>query len=266
MGNGLRIVHPTNRHQAWGAVKLPNSFGRIFLEQPLSLSLFLSFDPEFALKPLVKIMLTLAAGFATTFLLLNATGIVTVAKIETWLLMAKSADPLWVAPVIALLLFIDLVISVPTLATVTLSGYFLGPVLGAVAGITGLLMAGLGGYAVSRRYGDVLLKWVVKDESKRAEAISTFQEHGAVVILLSRASPILPEVSACMAGMTRMPVGKFLVLWLAGSVPYAVIAAYAGSVSSLDNPQPAIFAAIGLMSFLWLSWLVVRGYGKRRLG
>ena len=127
-------------------------------------------------------------------------------------------------------------------------------------------MAGLGGYTVSHRYGDLLLKLVVKDEAKRMDAVATFQEHGAVVILLSRASPILPEVSACMAGMTRMPLGKFLVLWLASSVPYAVIAAYAGSISSLDNPQPAIFAAIGLMSFLWISWLVVRRLSQRRQG
>ena len=165
-----------------------------------------------------------------------------------------------------MLLFVDLIISVPTLATITLSGYFLGPVIGALAGIVGLVMAGLGGYTVSRRYGDLLLKLVVKDETKRMDAVATFQEHGAVVILLSRASPILPEVSACMAGMTRMPLGKFLALWLASSVPYAAIAAYAGSISSLDNPQPAIFAAIGLMSVLWISWLVVRRLSQRRQG
>ena len=75
------------------------------------------------------------------------------AKIETWLTLARDADPLWVAPIIALLLFVDLIISVPTLATITLSGYFLGPVIGALAGIVGLVMAGLGGYTVSRRYG-----------------------------------------------------------------------------------------------------------------
>ena len=216
------------------------------------------------MKPLIKIMLSLGLVFATTFLLLNATGVVTVAKIETWLTLARDADPLWVAPVIALLLFVDLIISVPTLATITLSGYFLGPVIGALAGIVGLLMAGLGGYVISHRYGDLLLKLVVKDETKRSEAITTFQEHGAVVILLSRASPILPEVSACMAGMTGMPLGKFLALWLASSVPYALIAAYAGSISSVDNPKPAIFAAIGLMSFLWLSWLIVRRRGQKR--
>ena len=209
-------------------------------------------------------MLSLGLVFATTFLLLNATGVVTVAKIETWLTLARDADPLWVAPVIALLLFVDLIISVPTLATITLSGYFLGPVIGALAGVVGLLLAGLGGYVISHRYGDLLLKLVVKDETKRSEAITTFQEHGAVVILLSRASPILPEVSACMAGMTGMPLGKFLALWLASSVPYALIAAYAGSISSVDNPKPAIFAAIGLMSFLWLSWLIVRRRGQKR--
>ena len=216
------------------------------------------------MQALIKIMLTLGLAFATTFFLLNATGVVTVSKIETWLTLARDADPLWVAPIIALLLFVDLIISIPTLATITLSGYFLGPVIGALAGIVGLVMAGLGGYTVSHRYGDLLLKVVVKDEAKRSDAVATFQEHGAVLILLSRASPILPEVSACMAGMTRMPLGKFLVLWLASSVPYAVIAAYAGSISSLDNPQPAIFAAIGLMSFLWISWLVVRRISHKR--
>lgn len=218
------------------------------------------------MKPLIKIMLTLGLVFATTFLLLNATGVVTVAKIETWLTLARDADPLWVAPIIALLLFVDLIISVPTLATITLSGYFLGPVVGALAGIAGLVMAGLGGYCMSHRYGDLLLKVVIKEEAKRSDAVATFQEHGAVVILLSRASPMLPEVCACMAGMTRMPLGKFLVLWLASSVPYAAIAAYAGSISSLDNPHPAIFAAIGLMSFLWLSWLVMRRRGQKRKG
>lgn len=211
-------------------------------------------------------MLTLGLAFATIFLLLNATGVVTVAKIETWLTLARDADPLWVAPIIALLLFVDLIISVPTLATITLSGYFLGPVVGALAGIAGLVMAGLGGYCMSHRYGDLLLKVVIKEEAKRSDAVATFQEHGAVVILLSRASPMLPEVCACMAGMTRMPLGKFLVLWLASSVPYAAIAAYAGSISSLDNPHPAIFAAIGLMSFLWLSWLVMRRRGQKRKG
>ena len=218
------------------------------------------------MKPLIKIMLTLGLAFATTFLLLNATGVVTVAKIEIWLTLARDTDPLWVAPIIALLLFVDLIISVPTLATITLSGYFLGPVVGALAGIAGLVMAGLGGYCISHRYGDLLLKVVIKEEAKRSDAVATFQEHGAVVILLSRASPMLPEVCSCMAGMTRMPLGKFLVLWLASSVPYAVIAAYAGSISSLDNPQPAIFTAIGLMSFLWLSWLVVRRRGQKRQG
>ena len=218
------------------------------------------------MKPLIKIMLTLGLVFATTFLLLNATGVVTVAKIEIWLTLARDADPLWVAPIIALLLFVDLIISVPTLATITLSGYFLGPVVGALAGIAGLVMAGLGGYCISHRYGDLLLRVVIKEEAKRSDAVATFQEHGAVVILLSRASPMLPEVCACMAGMTRMPLGKFLVLWLASSVPYAAIAAYAGSISSLDNPQPAIFAAIGLMSFLWISWLVVRRRGQKRQG
>lgn len=213
------------------------------------------------MKPLLKIMGLLALVFASTFLILNASGVITVAKIEAWLLAAKSANPLFVGAIVAALLFADLIIAVPTLATLLLAGYFIGAGFGALAGAIGLMAAGICGYWISRHYGDALVVHIVKDTQEREKAADTFRRHGPVVILLARAMPILPEVSACMAGLTRMGFLKFLALWSVNVIPYCLIAAYAGSVSTLDNPTPAIFTAIGLSTFFWSGWAI---FNRRR--
>jgi uncharacterized membrane protein YdjX (TVP38/TMEM64 family) len=210
------------------------------------------------MKSLLKIMLTLALGFAATFIVIKSTGLITVEKIRVWLDAAQSANPLYVSTVVTALLFADLFIAVPTLTVMILGGYFLGPLLGAVSAITGLLLAGVCGYWISRRYGYLLVNFLIKDPDKRREAIETFQNHGAVVILLARAMPILPEVSACLAGITRMRFVKFLALWLISSVPYAIIASYSGAISTLENPAPAIYSAIGLTAFFWIGWLTFK--------
>ena len=80
------------------------------------------------MKPLLKIMLILALAFASTFIIFKSTGLITVEKIELWLEMAKNADPIWVALIVAGLLFADLFIAVPTLTTMILGGFFLGPI------------------------------------------------------------------------------------------------------------------------------------------
>ncbi len=214
------------------------------------------------MKALLKIMLTLALVFASTFIILKSTGLITVEKIQVWLEMAKNANPVYVAFIICSLLFADLFIAVPTLTVMILGGYFLGPVYGAIAAITGLFFAGTCGYGLSAKYGDKLMNFLIKDQYKRDDAIRTFQNHGAIVILLSRAVPILPEVSACMAGMTRMPLAKFLMLWLISTIPYAIIASYAGAISTLENPKPAVITAISLTAFFWAGWLVFRKFNR----
>lgn len=153
-----------------------------------------------------------------------------------------------------LLSFADLFIAMPTLTVAILAGYFLGHTYGALAALTGIILAGVCGYVISRYYGGVILGFLLKDVSQRNDAIETFQKHGFVMILLSRAMPILPEATACLSGMTRMPFNKFLFAWLISSVPYILIATYAGSISSIENPMPAIFTAIGISAFLWVAW------------
>jgi membrane protein DedA with SNARE-associated domain len=103
----------------------------------------------------------------------------------------------------------------------------------------------------------------VPDAKERQRAARTFHRHGPVIIILARALPMLPEVSSCMAGATRMPFAKFIGLWLVNIVPYCMLAAYAGSVSSVDDPTPAIVAAIGLSASFWVAWAIFNRRQKR---
>ncbi len=139
-----------------------------------------------------------------------------------------------------------------------LAGFFLGFAPGVAASFAGVLCAAMGGYFLSRKWGEPILRFLVKEEAEREELNRAFQQSGPVMIMLSRAAPMLPEVTACMAGATRMSLQKYLVFFLLGTLPYVTIAAYAGSISSLDSPRPAIFAALFLYGVLWLGWYAFR--------
>jgi uncharacterized membrane protein YdjX (TVP38/TMEM64 family) len=210
------------------------------------------------MKALVKVILIVGLCFAATFVAIKATGTLTVEQIDGWLTQARQMSPLYAGALVAVLLLADLLVAMPTLTVTILAGFFLGHAYGTVAALTGLMLAGLCGYGLGWRFGESVLGFLVKDAVERESAKTLFRQRGFVMILLARAMPILPEVTACLAGMTRMPFRRFMVAWSLSSAPYALIAAYAGSISSLGNPQPAILTAIGISAVLWTGWYVFR--------
>ena len=219
------------------------------------------------MKTLLKTMAIIAIAFASTFVLGRMLGILTEENVRIWLETASTLSALTVASVVIALLFIDLFVAVPTLTIVILGGYFLGFETGLLAAMIGSALAAFGGYAICRKWGERALAKVVKDADERAEMREAFASHGPGMILLARAAPILPEVTACMAGMTRMSLARFALFWGIGTLPYMAIAAYAGSVSSLDDPMPAIYAALFLYGVMWTGWLAYRRWwmGSTRL-
>jgi len=217
------------------------------------------------MKSLFKLFLIIAAIFGSTFVIIKSMGLLSIEQIEGWLSDAKLLSPFYVGGLVALLLFADLFIAIPTLTVSIFSGFLLGHIYGAIAALIGVVLAGICGYLLSYYYGDKILGVLIKDEKDRKDAIKSFNTHGFVMILLSRAMPILPESSACLSGMTKMPFSKFLLAWLLSSVPYILIATYVGSISTLDNPKPAIFGAIGITTFFWVSWYVYHRLNKNKL-
>ena len=216
------------------------------------------------MRTLIKLFLILAIFFASTFVVIKLSGWITGEDIRAWLEAAESVSP-WILGLLVIgLLFADLFIAIPNLTVCILSGYFLGFELGAFFNILGISAVGITGHFISRSSGRKLLEKIVRSPEEIKEMEAVFNQHGFVMILLSWALPILPEVSACLSGFTRMPFWKFFLAWALGAYPYVTIAAYAGSVSTLADPKPAIYAAIGLSAFFWLSWMLFLWFRRRR--
>ena len=169
------------------------------------------------MKYLIKVMLILGCTFATTFIVGRLLGILTVENVQNWLDWAGRVDPLVVTGIVVLLLFADLFVAVPTLTITILAGYFLGFPLGAAAAFIGMCLAAYSGYEISRMWGQRGIAFLVKDAEDRASLVASFQASGPAMIMLSRAVPIVTEVSACMAGATRMPLARYSAFFAVGT-------------------------------------------------
>lgn len=210
------------------------------------------------MKSLIKVILILGLVSGSSFILVQLTGLITVERIDHWFNEIKSISPIYIGAIVLCLMFIDLFVSIPTLATIMLAGYFMGTILASLFTIVGLTIAGIIGYLLGRQFGDPILGFLLKDETQRLELQESFLAHGFVMILLSRALPVLPEVSTVIAGMTRMPFVKFITAWLISITPYTVIAAFAGASSSPRSPEPAIIAWAVLTATLWFGWFLFK--------
>ena len=161
------------------------------------------------MRTLLKLGLGLGLVFLSTFVVIKTMGWITVEDVRGWLETGRSASPHQVGLIVAGLLFADLFIAVPTLTITLLSGYFLGFELGLAYALGGYWLAGGTGYGLSRIFGRRALTLITRDSSKIAEMDAIFARHGLVVLSMARAVPILAEVSACLAGATKLPVGRF---------------------------------------------------------
>jgi len=212
------------------------------------------------MKELLKAMLVLALLFASTFIIIKTAGVFTLADIEDALEQIQRLHPGYLAVTVSGLLFADLFIAIPTMTVSILAGHFLGWPMGAMAVIIGFYAAGITAYAISYFYGWRLLNRIYKAPGKLEEMHQVFSAYGPAMLIVCRAMPILPEVSCCMAGATRMPFLKFLSMYSLGTVPYALITTYAGSISTVEQPTPAIMTAIIISLLLWSVWYFL---GKR---
>lgn len=214
------------------------------------------------MKDLIKIAMILALAFASTFIIIKSTGLITEEGVSAFLQQAKSINPWWLAALVVGLLLIDLLIAVPTMTTILFAGFLMGPIYGGLASATGLMLLGVTGYGMGYRIGRPVLMRLFKDEKRLPEIETAFARNDLLLLFVCQAMPILPELSCTLAGIARTRFPRFLFGYAVGVVPFAFIVAYAGSISTLSNPSPAIYTAIGVSVILLLFWTLL----KRRSG
>ena len=214
------------------------------------------------MRELIKIAIILALIFASTAIVIKASGVVTEASVMAFVDAARAIHPAWLVAAVVVILLIDLWIAVPTMTTILLAGHVLGPLLGALAAILGLMALGITGYAMGRRLGRPLLAPLYKDPTKLLAIEAAFHRNAVLTLFACQALPILPELSATMAGVSRMNFARFVGAYAVGVVPFAIVVAWAGSVSTLTDPTPAIYTAIGTTVSLLLVWRLLTRRNK----
>jgi membrane protein DedA with SNARE-associated domain len=125
-----------------------------------------------------------------------------------------------------------------------------------------------GGRPFLERYGRYLL--IRPHEIEVADEF--FRKYGAATVFFGRLLPIVRTFISFPAGVTRMPVGKFIVYSTAGALPWSIALVYAGmqlganwvEIREILRPfDLAIFIGV-IAVFLLLVWWRLGTPGLRR--
>lgn len=128
----------------------------------------------------------------------------------------------------------DLVLPVPAPAVMAALGMVYGPVLGGLIGGTGSFLAGMTAYGGCRLLGPRAARFLV-GEANLVRLARFFARVGLWAVVLSRWMPLMPEVLACLAGLSRMHAGRFAAALGCGSFAMGMAFAVLGTAYA-DRP------------------------------
>lgn len=148
------------------------------------------------------------------------------------------------------LLVSDLFLPIPGTVVMSAMGYVYGPWWGGLFSSLGSVMGGLLAYVMCRSLGHRAAVWLAGEKDLEKGEIF-FRKGGAWVVVLSRWLPILPEVVACMAGLTGMPFRIFLAALLCGSLPLGFVFAGVGAAGK-GSPELALALSACIPVMMWL--------------
>jgi uncharacterized membrane protein YdjX (TVP38/TMEM64 family) len=167
----------------------------------------------------------------------------------------------WSAVVGIALIVSDLVVPLPSPAVMAAMGLIHGPLLGGAIASFGSFLAALVGYTLCRAIGPRAASWIAGP--KQIERLSEFFERsGMWAIAVSRFLPAVPEVLACLAGLTRMPFARFCTGNLIGSVLVGFINAYFGARGETDPASTVAVVVVAPYVALTI-FLLVLARGRR---
>jgi uncharacterized membrane protein YdjX (TVP38/TMEM64 family) len=206
------------------------------------------------MKDLLRIGLILGLAFASTFLMIRALGLLPEDGVIAWLESLRYIHPGRLMAGVVALLLLDLLIAVPTMTTILIAGWLLGPVLGGLTAALGLMLMGGIGYTLGRIFGRPILQRLSKDDTRLAGVEASFARNDLLILAVCQALPILPELSATLAGIARMNPLRFALGYGLGVIPFAFIVAAGGAASTPDDLRPAILTVIAITAILLILW------------
>ncbi len=148
------------------------------------------------------------------------------------------------------LLVADLAFPIPTSAVMAALGMIYGPFVGGVVAALGSIVSGLVGYLLCRHLGRPVALWL-NGEQGMLKGEQIFSDIGGWLVAMSRWLPVVSEVVACMAGLSRMQFSIFLTALICGSVPLGFTFSTIGYMGG-DYPVLTLVLSAALPFILWL--------------
>ncbi len=193
--------------------------------------------------------------FLILFLLVEALGVPLLTDPSPWLERGGA-----IAALVGVgLLVADVALPVPSSLVMIAHGALFGVVVGTLLSLLGSVGAALVSFAVGRRGGPLLSRFVSTEERERADRL--LSRWGALAIVVTRPVPLLAETVAILAGASPLGWGRTALAALAGSLPGALLYALTGALAASVQSGALVF---GLVLFVaGLFWLVGRWMGPR---
>jgi uncharacterized membrane protein YdjX (TVP38/TMEM64 family) len=132
---------------------------------------------------------------------------------------------------VVIFLLADIVLPIPSSFVLATTGYLLGTALGSLVCFIGMTCASLGGYLLGRYAGGPVAQRIVgRAELERFSELS--RRHGDALLVAFRAMPVLAEATTILAGTSRMPLPRFLLIVSIGNGVVSLLYAWIGAVSA----------------------------------
>lgn len=120
------------------------------------------------------------------------------------------ADSPWIlATLVTAVLATDVFLPVPSSLVSTFAGAKLGIALGTFSSWLGMTLGACGGYALARWLGRPLaVRWSRADDLANMESL--VERRGPIVLVVTRALPVLAEAAVLLCGVLQLPWRRFL--------------------------------------------------------
>jgi uncharacterized membrane protein YdjX (TVP38/TMEM64 family) len=160
------------------------------------------------------------------------------------------------------LLVSDAVLPVPSSVVMLSLGALYGAPLGIALAWCGRFAMALVGFAIGRRGGPLMARYIGEREEARARDL--VERRGAIAIVASRPLPLVAETVTIVAGASGMPWRRAIVASAVGSLPEAVAYGLAGGVSASFKDAAFVWGFFLLVASAF--WLVERAAARRAGG
>lgn len=159
------------------------------------------------------------------------------------------ADNAWAYAVA--LMFSDLLLPIPASGIMSAIGSIYGFNFGLLINFSGSFGSGIFAYFLAKNFGQKASQKLCSPEELN-EFKGYFDKYGSYAIICSRLLPILPEVLAITAGLTKMNFKKFTLSLFLGSMAVSILFTTIG-VQTKNTPTSGIVLSVVIPLLLWIS-------------